>query len=101
MSLPAAVRLLGYGCSLLIGFSCLVVAIFLTEPEEADLRSRLESWWIRLDDGRQQALSREALLFRRSATAMLRLLDRTWGPAFISFQAVGVSFTASFSFSLR
>jgi hypothetical protein len=55
--------------ALILGVTLLILAYLLYESEEGQLRSRIEDWWVRVDDARQAALSRHPLLERPTPQA--------------------------------
>jgi hypothetical protein len=73
-----------------LGF-LLICTLFLYENEQGLIQSKLEDWWIRIDDIKAQALSRHVAFMKVLAGVLANLLDRIFGPKTISIQAIGVS----------
>lgn len=61
------------------------------ETEEGKIQNLLEEWWIKVDDYRQQALSKHIAFLKMLALVSTRILDQLFGPSLLSLQAVGVS----------
>jgi len=68
-----------------------VYCAFLYEDEDARLQSRLEDWWVALDDRKHAALTRQAVFVREIARLAVRFLDRLLGYEILSLRAVSVS----------
>ncbi|PYX33912.1 MAG: hypothetical protein DMG80_04175 [Acidobacteria bacterium] len=69
----------------------LFYSIFLYEDENVRVQSSLEDWWIRLEDQRQAALSRQTLFAREIARSVDRFLDRVLGSDLLSLRAIAIS----------
>lgn len=66
------------------------------ETEEGKIQSRLEEWWVRVDDYRQQALSKHVAFLKTLASVASSILNRLFGPQLFSAQSIGVSISLSF-----
>src|SRR5258708_7626352 len=69
----------------------LFYSIFLYEAENVRVQSRLEDWWIRLEDQRQAALNRQTLFAREIARSVDQFLDRILGSDLLLLRAVAIS----------
>jgi hypothetical protein len=69
----------------------LVYASFSYEDEEGKIQSRLEEWWIRIDDFKRQALSSHIAFMKVLASVLTSFLDRLFGVRLFSLQSFGVS----------
>jgi hypothetical protein len=73
----------------------LIYASLSYETEEGKIQSRLEEWWIRVDDYTQQALSWHVALLKTLASVTSVILDQLFGPRLFSVQSIGVSLCLS------
>ena len=77
---------------MLVAFGVLLVyASFSYEDEEGKIQSRLEEWWIRIDDFKRQALSSHIAFMKVLASLLAGFLDRLFGVRLFSLQSLGVS----------
>jgi hypothetical protein len=74
----------------------LIYASLSYETEDGKIQNLLELWWVRVDDFRQQALSRHVAFMKMLASVMTTIFDRLFGVRIFSVQAVGVSICYSF-----
>jgi hypothetical protein len=49
------------------GAMAIYAALFLYEDEQGKIENKLEEWWVRLDDGRNAAVSRHTAFMREVA----------------------------------
>jgi hypothetical protein len=76
----------------LLGVFCIVTATLLYPKEDGTIQSKLEDFWVRVDDYQKLALSRAAAFMTQVARFESRFLDRVFGHKLISPQALAVSF---------
>jgi hypothetical protein len=69
----------------------LIYASMSYETEDGIIQSRLEEWWLRIDDLRQQAISRHLAFIKVIASVTTGVLDRLFGVRMFSVQSLGVS----------
>lgn len=74
----------------------LIYASLSYETDEGKIQSLLELWWIKVDDYRQQSLSRHVAFIKMLATVVTNVFDRLFGDRLISVQAFAVSIGYSF-----
>src|ERR1035438_1675411 len=72
-----------------------IQAFFLYENERGELENRIEEMWIRIDDYRQNALSRQVGFFRETSKVTDSIINRFLGVRLVSFQAIAVCMTYS------
>jgi hypothetical protein len=75
----------------LAGVLCLTTAALLYPAEEGKIQSKLEDFWVRLDDYRDTPFSQAVLLMRMVANYEAHLLNKVFGERLTSNRAVGVS----------
>lgn len=80
-----------------VGLILIYVGAFLRESEEGELQNKLEDIWVRIDDAARAAIARHTAFFREIANAMLRPVERLFGPKIATWQAFGVSAMLSLS----
>lgn len=73
------------------GATAIYAALFLYEDEQGKIENRLEEWWIRLDDQRNAAVSRNTAFMRGIARLATAGFDRLFGRRLVSVHAFGVS----------
>lgn len=78
-----------------IGVFCLVTAILLYPNQEGKIQSKLEDFWIRLDDYRRLAVSQNSMFLQDVAKLETRLLNRIFGDRLLSAQSIIVSICCS------
>jgi hypothetical protein len=81
----------------LLGVFCLVTAIVLYPNEEGRIQSRLEDFWMRLDDYRHVALSRHVIFLRNVAAIESQWLDYLFGQRLFSLQSFAGSASCSYA----
>ncbi|MFI5070333.1 MAG: hypothetical protein ACHP8A_05535 [Terriglobales bacterium] len=79
----------------LLGLFCILTAIVLYPDEEGRIQSKLEDFWIRVDDFKNLALSRHAAFMTGVAKFETRFLDRVFGEKLFSIRAATVSLGCS------
>lgn len=75
----------------IIGASLLSLGLFVYEDEEKGIQSRLEDYWIKLDDQRRKAVVTEQLLIVRAFAFISRTRDNWFGQELFSILAVLMS----------
>jgi hypothetical protein len=75
----------------LLGVFCLVTATLLYPKEDGTIQSKLEDFWVRVDDYKNFALSKHAAFMTQVAQLETRFLDRVFGKELFSGQALGMS----------
>jgi hypothetical protein len=80
---------------LLLGLFCVLTTILLCPGEEGQIQSKVEDFWVRVDDYRQLALSKHAAFMTQVAKLETSFLDKVFGPKLISGHALAVSFCCS------
>jgi hypothetical protein len=80
----------------LIGVFCFLTAIGLYPGEEGKVQSKLEDFWIRLDDNQKSYVSRHTAFLVQTVRFESSLLDYTFGPRMLSVRAFVVSMSFSF-----
>lgn len=75
----------------LLGVFCVLTAIVLYPGEEGKIQSRLEDFWIRVDDSQKSALTRNAAFMRELARWETLVLDKVFGRELVSRRALAVS----------
>jgi hypothetical protein len=75
----------------LLGVFCVVTAIMLYPNEEGKIQSKLEDFWIRVDDFKNLALSHHAAFMTQVAKLEMKLLDKLFGRKLVSIQSVVLS----------
>lgn len=75
----------------LLGVFCVLTAIMLYPGEEKRIQSKLEDFWVVVDEYQKLPLSRHAAFMTEVAKLETRFLDRVFGHKLFSFQSVGVS----------
>lgn len=76
------------------GFTGLVllgIAFFVYEAEEGAIQNRLEDWWIRIDELRLSAMSRQAAFIVQVSRLVNVALDSLFGKELLSTRALGAS----------
>ena len=86
VSMPLALRILRWVVGLV-----LIYPVLLKEDDEKRVQSRAESLWIKLDDGREVALSRATAFLRVLASTTGAIFDRLFGKKLISVRGLCVS----------
>jgi hypothetical protein len=76
----------------LLGVFCILTAILLYPNQEGAIQSKLEDFWVRVDDFKNLTLSRHAAFMTQVAKLETRFLDAIFGQKLMSGQALGVSF---------
>jgi len=79
------------GIALLFGLFTAFLAIGLYEGDEKRLCDRLSEIWIRIEDAKESAMTRQAAFVRESAQSVSRALTRVFGLRLFAGSAVGVS----------
>ncbi len=74
-----------------LGAAFLYAAVFLYEDEERKIQNKLEEYWLKVDDSRIRYSSAAGRFIRSVASLTTRLLNRLFGPRFVSFQALFMS----------
>lgn len=74
----------------------LIYASFSYETEDGKIQNRLEEWWIRVNDYRNQLLSRHVAFIKMLASVTTNIFDKLFGVSLVSLQALGVSVCYSF-----
>lgn len=69
----------------------LLGTLFLYENEEGAIQSRLEAWWVRVDDLRRSALSKERAFLVAVAHVASVILDHAFGKKLFSATSLVVS----------
>jgi hypothetical protein len=90
-----ALHLIARPIEVLLRVFCVLTAIVLYPDEEGKIQSKLEDFWIRVDDFQNQSLTRHAAFVTQVAQLESKLLDRVFGNRLFSVQAVGISFCCS------
>jgi len=73
------------------GAVALYAALFLYEDQQGKIENRLEEWWVKLEDQRNLAVSRNTAFMREVARLAGQGFDRLFGQKLFSLQAFGVS----------
>lgn len=84
-------KLLIHTLSGILGFLLLYVGLFLSKGEEDTIYNRLEEFWIRVDDMKSAALTRQAAFLREIANVLGRYLDEIFGRKLFSPKTMVVS----------
>jgi hypothetical protein len=79
-----------------LGLFCVVSAILLYPGEEGTIQSRLEDFWVRLDDYSGAALSRQTIFLQQIARVESQFLDKTFGHKLLSLRALVTSYCIAF-----
>jgi hypothetical protein len=79
----------------LLGLFCVMTAILLYPDQEGKIQSKLEDFWVRVDDFQNQALTRHVAFMSEIAKLEMRLLNALFGEKLFSFQSMGTSFICS------
>lgn len=77
--------------AILIGCLLIYMALFLYEDQQGRVQSRLENFWIKIDDAKKYMLSRHIAFMRAVASLLIAGFDRVFGKRDFSIQSVGVS----------
>jgi hypothetical protein len=80
----------------LLGLFCLISALMLYPSKDGKIQSKLEDFWIRVDEYQMVAVSGHAAFMAQVATLETRLLDRIFGKKLFSVQSLAVSCCLSF-----
>ena len=75
-------------------------AVLSYEDEEKRIQNRLEEWWLKLQHGRNRALSASAALLASAAQITTSGFDRLFGSRTFSLRSVGISIYLSLSSAL-
>jgi hypothetical protein len=89
------VHLIARPIEVLFGLFCVLTAIMLYPGEEGKIQSKLEDFWVRVDDYQRLALSKHVAFMTGVSQLETHFLDRVFGPKLISERALGVSFCCS------
>src|SRR5882724_2234547 len=81
----------------LLGAFCLATAILLYPGEDGKIQSKLEDFWVHVDDTQHRALSRATRFMTAIARFETRVLDSVFGSKLISWRSIGVSVCFSLS----
>jgi hypothetical protein len=79
----------------LVGVFCLVTAGLLYPKEDGTIQSKLEDFWIRVDDFQNLALTRHAAFMTQIAKLETSILDRIFGHSLLSYRAFFASWWCS------
>jgi len=79
----------------LLGVFCILSAIALYPAEEKQVQSKFEDFWIRVDDRKNLARSRNTKFMQSIASLETSFLDRLFGRSLISLRAISMSFSLS------
>lgn len=74
-----------------VGVALLFLGLFVYEDEERNIQSRLQNWWISLDDQSRRAISRERNLVARLTASASIVLDGVFGHRLLTFRALSIS----------
>jgi hypothetical protein len=85
------VHLIARPIEVLLGLFCVVTAIFLYPSEEGKVQSKLEDFWVKLDDYRTVAISRHTEFMRQIAALESLILKRMFGNVLWSEKAMFAS----------
>jgi hypothetical protein len=77
------------------GILFLALGLFIYEDEERQVQSRLENYWVWLDDHRLKSYATEHLWWARLSAMMTQTLDTLFGQTIVSLQAFLVSISLS------
>jgi hypothetical protein len=85
------------GSALVLGALLLYIAVFLYENEEREIESKLEAFWVRVDDAAQGAVSRQLAIAQEFAQLGSRVMDGFFGSSLISVRIVVLSAFLSYT----
>jgi len=89
------IHLVAVPIAFLLGLFCVLTAIVLYPGEEGKIQSKLEDFWIRVDDLKHAALSRHTTFMIEVSKLETKLLDTFFGKDVVSGQLICVSFACS------
>jgi hypothetical protein len=79
----------------LLGVFCVLTAIVLYPDEEGKLQSRLEDFWVRVDDYKLAALSQHTVFMRQVASLESSVFDSIFGKELFTEKSLAISFSLS------
>jgi hypothetical protein len=95
VNLAALFADIGQVLAIVLGVVLLAGSMLLYEDDEGKIQSRLETWWIRLDDVRRRAVANEVIFLKGVAETAGRLLDKLYGTRLFSWNVGAVSVMTS------